>query len=93
MGRRENEALKLLAHQRADLAPLPLIRTRRRCRLQPGIPQAEEPVIPANWWRYEGRIPAYCFGNTTIYIDCQDPRWRQWTAPGAIPSAGPAASC
>ena len=24
--------------------------------LQPEIPQAEEPVIPANWRRYEGRI-------------------------------------
>ena len=47
--------------------------------LQPGIPQAEEPVIPANWRRYEGRIiPAYCSGNTTIYVDCQDPQWRQW---------------
>jgi len=46
--------------------------------LQPEIPQAEEPVIPANWRRYEGRIPAYCTGNTTIYVDCPDPRWRQW---------------
>jgi hypothetical protein len=46
--------------------------------LQPEIPQAEEPVIPANWRRYEGRVPAYCSGNTTIYVDCQDPRWRQW---------------
>jgi hypothetical protein len=46
--------------------------------LQPEIPQAEEPVIPANWRRYEGQIPAYCCGNTTIYVDCQDPQWRQW---------------
>jgi hypothetical protein len=46
---------------------------------QPEIPQAEEPVIPANWRRYEGRIiPAYCSGNTTIYVDCQNPQWRQW---------------
>lgn len=44
---------------------------------QPKIPWAEEQVIPANWRRYEGRIPA-CSGNTTIYVDCQDPQWRQW---------------
>ena len=45
---------------------------------RPEIPQAEEPAIPANWRRYEGRIPAYCAGNTTVYVDCQDPQWRQW---------------
>ena len=45
--------------------------------LQPKISQAEEPVIPANWRRYEGRIPAYCSGNTTIYVDCPDPLQRQ----------------
>ena len=78
MGRRENE--KHLSWRRARE------RTSRPCRSSghdvkcsrnPRFHRLRSRSYPRTGGGTRAGFPP-CSGNTTIYVDCQDPQWRQW---------------